>query len=158
MRKHHLLVTLLLIGGLIGNGVAVQAQQEKNQNDGVKGPSPTHSEPRGEQTETKESTQLQTKVQVQTDDPPQQQEQKQDRKREQLHSNEDAPCFSAEDGNTYRWQRRFSRKLQRLEEQGNQEAMNKYLEKIANRYSFEYSNGADDFVHWAIQNRPWDTE
>jgi hypothetical protein len=156
MGKHHLLITLLLTCGLIGSGVAAQAQQEKNQNDGVKGPSATLAEPKGEQTGTKESTQMQTKKHVQADDPSQEQEQ--DRKREQQHRNDDAPCFTAEDGNTYRWQYRFSRKLQRLEEQGNQEAMNNYLEKIANRYNFEYNNGAEDFVHWAIQNRPWDTE
>jgi hypothetical protein len=154
MRKHHLLTVLLLIGVLILGGAVALADQEKKQN----GSSSTVSEPKGDQTQTQQQTQEGTREQVQTEEPIQEQEQTQERKREKTYLNEDMPCFTAEDGNTYRWQHRYSRKLQKLEEQGDEESMNKYLEKIASRYNFEYTDGADDFVHWAIQKRPWDTE
>jgi hypothetical protein len=164
MQRLHLLTVLLLICVLIAGGVTVHAQQEKKQSGSSHDPASTAAETNGEQTQTRESaheqkqTQVQSKQQAHTQDPEQIQKQAQDRKREQLHENDDTPCFTTEDGNTYRWQHRFSRKLQKLEEQGQVEAMNKYLEKIASRYNFEYNGGADDFVHWAVQNRPWDTE
>ena len=77
---------------------------------------------------------------------------------ENTQQGEETPCYTTEDGDVYRWRHRFNLKLQRLEEEGNEEAMTKYLEKIANRFKFEHNSGAEDFVHWAFQNRPWDTE
>ena len=164
MQRHYLLTMFLLMCVLIGGGLVAHAQQEKNQNGSSKDTASTVAETNGEQTQTRESaheqkqTQVQSQQQANTHDPENIQKQAQDRKREQLHENDDTPCFSTEDGNIYRWRHRFSRKLQKLEEQGDLKAMNKYLEKIASRYNFEYNSGADDFVHWAVQNRPWDTE
>ena len=144
MRKHYLPITVLLICGLILGGVVAQASQGSKQSGSANGSSSTVSEPKGEQVQTQESTQ--------------EQKQTHDRIRERTNQDEETPCFTAEDGNTYRWQNRFSRKLLRFEEDGDEEAMHKYLEKIANRYNFEYNSGVDDFIHWAVQNRPWDTE
>ncbi len=144
MRKHHVLITLLLLCGLMLGGVVAQASQERMQSGSANGSSSTVSEPKGEQVQTQESTQDQTQTQ--------------NRIRERTNRDEETPCFIAQDGNTYTWQRRFSRKLRRFEEEGDEEAMHMYLEKIANRHTFEYNSGVDDFVHWAVQNRPWDTE
>jgi len=146
MRKHYVLITPLLLCGLILGGVAAQASQGRKQSGSTNMSSSTVSEPKGEQVQTQDFTQDQD------------QKKTQDRVRERTHHNEETPCFTAQDGNTYLWQRRFNWKIHRFEEEGDEEAKYKYLEKIANRYTFEHNSGVDDFVHWAIQNRPWDTE
>ena len=154
MRKHHLLTILFLAGVIILGGAVALADQEKKQN----GSSSAVSEPKGDQAQTQQQTQESRGEQDPTGESVQEQKQTQEHKQDKICQSGDVPCFTAEDGNTYRWQYRYSRKLHKLEEQGDEESMNKYLEKIASRYNFEYTEGADDFVHWAIQKRPWDTE
>ena len=146
MRKHYLLITLLLLCSLIIGGVYAHAGQGKGQGGSGDGSPGEVSDPKGDRDQDRDCTQDQDQTHDQTRD------------RDRTGQDEETPCFTAQDGNTYRWQLRFNRKLCRFEEKGDKEAMHKYLEKIAGRYTFVHSSEVDDFVNWAFQNRPWDTE
>jgi hypothetical protein len=146
MRKHYLLITLLLLCSLIIGGIYAHAGQGKGQGGSGDGSPGEVSDPKGDRDQDRDCTQDQDQTHDQTRD------------RDRTGQDEEAPCFTAQDGTTYRWQHRFNRKLYRYEEKGDKEAMHKYLEKIAEKYTFEHGNDADDFVNWALQNRPWDTE
>jgi hypothetical protein len=152
MRKHYLLISFLLICALMAGGVYAHTGQDKGQGGSGDGSPGEVSDPKGDQDQDRNRTQDQD----QFHDPDQTHDQTTDRDR--AGQDEEATYFTAQDGNTYRWQHRFNRKLSRYDEHGDAQAMYKYLERIANRYNFEYGNDADDFVSWALQNRPWDTE
>ncbi len=142
MRKHYFLITLLLLCSLIIGGVYAHASQGK----GPGGSSGEVSDPKGDRDQDRDCTPDQDPIQDQTRD------------RDRTGQDEEAPYFTAQDGNTYMWQHKFNRKLSRYDERGDAQAMHKYLEKIAGRYTFEHNSEVDDFVNWAFQNRPWDTE
>jgi hypothetical protein len=152
MRKHYLLITLLLLCSLIIGGVYAHAGQGKGQGGSGDGSPGEVSDPKGD----RDQDQIQGQDRDQTQDQDQTHDQTRDRDR--TGQDEEAPYFTAQDGTTYRWQHRFNRKLSRYDERDDAQAMHKYLEKIAEKYTFEHGNDADDFVNWALQNRPWDTE
>jgi hypothetical protein len=143
---------------LIIGGVYAHAGQGKGQGGSGDGSPGEVSDPKGDRDQDRDCTQDQDQTQKrdQTQDQDPTYDQKRDRDR--TGQDEEALYFTTQDGDPYRWKYRFNRKLSRYDERGDAQAMHQYLEKIANRYNFKHGNDADDFVNWAFQNRPWNTE
>ena len=66
----------------------------------------------------------------------------------------DPPCYEAKDGKMHVWRNRHNNRLVKYEKEGDNEALNKYLYKIA-RNTFRKSEDKEGFVKWALENRPW---
>jgi hypothetical protein len=96
-------------------------------------------------------------IEMQNGDGHRKQQQAKRLEKAEIHQYEggDAPCYISSDGEKYVWRRRFNRRLMKFEEKGNSEAMNRYLNRIANRYRFGDGEEAEKFREWARENRPW---
>lgn len=70
----------------------------------------------------------------------------------------DPPCYEGKDGEKCEWRYRYNRRLVKYEKEGDNEALNKYLYRIAHRYTFRKSEDKEGFVKWAHENRPWNIE
>ncbi len=70
----------------------------------------------------------------------------------------DQPCYEAKDGEKHEWRNRYNNRLMKYEKEGDNEALNKYIYRIARRYTFRKSEDKEGFVKWALENRPWNIE
>jgi membrane protein involved in colicin uptake len=77
------------------------------------------------------------------------------RDRERLQKLDEENAYLASDGKTYEWKRNYTVKAQKYEESQNVQALNSYLNRIANRFRFQHEKDVEGFVKWAQQNKPW---
>ena len=70
----------------------------------------------------------------------------------------DPPCYEAKDGEKHEWRNRYNNRLMKYEKEGDNEALNKYIYRIAHKYGFRKSEDKEGFVKWALENRPWNIE
>jgi hypothetical protein len=82
---------------------------------------------------------------------------KQDRDRVQENEKDQDLCYISSDGEEYQWRRQYTYRLKRYENTDDQEAVNRCLNRIANKYRFKHDEDKEGFVTWAKENRPWDT-
>ncbi len=82
---------------------------------------------------------------------------KQDRDRVQENEKDQNLCYVSSDGEEYQWRRQYTYRLKRYEETDDQEAINRYLNRIANRYRFKHEEDKEGFIAWAKENKPWNT-
>jgi len=64
-------------------------------------------------------------------------------------------CYVTSNGDVYEWRNRYNRRLERYESTNDGESMNRYLQRIAHRYRLQ-DKEIEDFVSWALKNRPWE--
>jgi hypothetical protein len=70
----------------------------------------------------------------------------------------DSLCQEAMDGKLYKWKNSYNYRLKALEKENDEQGLHRYIREIANRYRFENKSDKDEFVEWALKNRPWNTE
>lgn len=84
----------------------------------------------------------------------------QDRDKQRLGKldGDNTPYYISQDGEIYEWISRFNWRLTNYEENGDIEAMNRYLHRIALRYRFKNQEDIQGFVNWVHENKPWRSE
>ncbi len=68
------------------------------------------------------------------------------------------PYYISLDGEIYEWISGFNWRLTNYEENGDIEAMNKYVHRITLRYRFKNPEDIQGFVNWVHENKPWRSE
>jgi hypothetical protein len=63
--------------------------------------------------------------------------------------------YLAQDGKSYEWSHRYSKRLNMYENEENQEAINRLLHRIAKRHRFSDEEDVQGFRDWALKHRPW---
>ena len=63
--------------------------------------------------------------------------------------------YLAQDGKTYEWSHRYSRRLKMYENENNQETIHRLLYRIAKRHRFSHEEDVRGFTDWALKHRPW---
>jgi len=63
--------------------------------------------------------------------------------------------YLAQDGKTYEWNHRYSKRLNMYENENNQEAIHRLLYRIAKRHRFSHEEDVRSFTNWALKHRPW---
>lgn len=70
----------------------------------------------------------------------------------------DASCYETKDGKLYEWKNSYNYQVKNFEKEDDEQGLHRYIREIANRYRFENKSDKEEFVEWALKNRPWNTE
>ena len=65
------------------------------------------------------------------------------------------PCYETKDGEILQWTYRHTRRMRSYEEENNQEAMLRYLQRVCEREGIKDPDEIAGFTKWALEQKPW---
>jgi hypothetical protein len=150
---------VMVVVGALSFSVALAGQGTSGQSAGGSTQGEVRETGSGPQSDTAAARQVRSRQRAQEQDcnltTDQQKSQSKEQTRMQERNRIEYPCYETRDGEILQWKHRYTRRMRSYEEEKDEEAMLRYLERVCKREGIDDPDQIAGFTKWALEQKPW---